>query len=110
MVDIEPLLKSSTAWELSDDSSSTQLVSATIKPHAAKQWQSIATFERVSSWGKPLRDLGFHVGDKGLTMDDDSLFSIQHESCEDESEIGLRLGLGPETYGEVRGGRMRTTS
>ena len=90
IADIEPLLKSSAVWGLSDDPSSTRLISATITPHAAKQWQLTATFERVSGGEKTLHDLGFHVRDSGLSTDDDSLFSIHHRSPEDESETRTR--------------------
>ena len=90
IADIEPLLKSSAAWGLSDDSSSTRLVSATIKPHAAKPWQLTATFERVSSGEKMLSNLGSYVRDSGLSTDDNSLFSIHHEFSEDESGTRTR--------------------
>ena len=87
IADIEPLLKSSAAWGLNSDPSSTRLVRATIKPHVAKQRQLTATFARVSSKEKMLSDRGFYIRDSGLSTDDDSLFSIHHESSEDEFEI-----------------------
>ena len=90
IADIEPLLKSSAAWGLHDDPSSTRLLRATIKPHAVKQWELTATFVRVSRKETTLSDRGFYNGDRGLSTDDESLVSIHHESSEDEPEVRHR--------------------
>ncbi|OAP53795.1 hypothetical protein AYL99_12014 [Fonsecaea erecta] len=85
---IEPLLKSSAAWGLAGDPSSTRLVSATIKPYTGEQWQLTATFARVPGGEKSLAELGCHANDYCASDSDDqsgSLFSLHHKSSEDES-------------------------
>ena len=100
MADMEPLLKSSAAWGVSDDLSSTRLVSATIKPHATEQWQLTATFARVPSTSKPTRDVENDIDSSGPSVDrhdhSSSLFSVHHESSED--------GSGSRMQGSRRGG------
>ena len=86
IADMEPLLKSPTAWGVPDDLSSTRLVSATIKPHARERWQLTATFARMSSTHKPTRDLENDVKSSDSSVDDhdrsSSLFSVHHESSD----------------------------
>jgi hypothetical protein len=87
IANIEPLLKSSAAWGLADNPSSTRLVSATIKPHTSEQWQLTVTFARVPRVEETLSDLSICVRADGPSADDNSsiLSSIHHESSEDES-------------------------
>ena len=103
IADIEPFLKSSAAWGLHDDPSSTRLVRATIKPHVLKQWELTATFVRVSRKETTLSDRGFYIGDSGLSTDDESLSSIHHESSEDETEVRHRPRPGNMRRGAWEG-------